>query len=95
MANSTPRDANFTPVYSGEGDNGLTLPWSLDSITGRVLMEVHAVSNYTPSPPVNRALKDANYRNTLTGLSDDGSNTPLSAAIDASTGLLIVDLLIE
>jgi hypothetical protein len=93
--NSTERDSNFTPVYSGEGDNGLTLPWSIDSVTGRVLMDITIVNDYTPSAPVNRALKDANFRDTLTGVSDADNKTPLSAAIDASTGLLVVDLVIE
>ena len=93
--NSTQRDANYIPVYSAEGDNGLTLPWSIDSVTGCVLMDMIIEPAYTPSTPVNRALKDANFRDTLTGLSDDGSKTPLSAAIDASTGLLAVDVYIE
>lgn len=93
--NSDERDENFTPVYSGKGDNGLTLPWSIDSVTGRVLMDITVVNDYVPSPPVNRTLKDANFRNTLTGLSDDGNKTTLSVAIDASVGLMIVDLIIE
>lgn len=94
MANSTNRDANFIPVYSGEGTNGLTLPWSIDHLTGRVLMEITVIANYTPTTPVNRALKDANYRDTLIGASDT-TGKPLAAAICASTGNLAVDVLIE
>ena len=92
--NSTPRDANFFPVYSGEGDSGLTLPWSIDSVTGRVLMEIHISSDNSPSAPLGRALKDGNFRNTLIGASDS-TGLPLAAAIDQTNNLLAVDLVIE
>ena len=95
MANSDQRDSNFIPVLSGEGDNGLTLPWSIDSVTGRVLMDITLISDYTPSAPISRALKDANFRDTLTGVSDADNKTPLSVAIDSSTNLLVVDLAVE
>lgn len=91
---STPRDANFIPVMSAEGDNGLTFPWEIDPITGRVIVEVHITTDNSPSAPYNRALKDANYRNTLTGASD-ATGLPLAAAIDQTNGYLGVDLLIE
>ena len=93
--NSTKRDANFRTVYSAEGDDSLTHAWSIDSVTGRVLMEIHLTNDTSYSAPKNRALKDANYRNTLTGLTDDGSNHPLSVAIDHTDGFMGVDLLIE
>jgi hypothetical protein len=94
MANSDQRDANFIPVLSGEGDNGLTLPWSIDHITGRVLVDIVISADSGASGTTNRALKDANYRNTLTGEADDLSG-PLSCAIDHTNGLLAVDVLIE
>ena len=88
-----PRDANFVPVVSAEGDNLLTLPWSIDSVTGRVLMAITVdASDTSPSLPYGRAKKDANFRNTLTGLADDSSNRPLSVAIDQNNGLMGVDV---
>ena len=93
--NSTPRDSNFIPVLSAEGDNLLTLPWSIDSVTGRVLMTVTVdASDTSPSLPYPRARKDANFRNTLTGLSDDGLKQPLSVAIDHDNNLMAVDIAI-
>ena len=95
MSNSTPRDSNYIPVLSAESDTFVTLPWSIDSVTGRVLMTITVdASDTSPSLPYNRALKDANFRNTLTGLADDGSNTPLSVAIDHDNNLMGVDVAI-
>lgn len=94
MANSTPRDADFIPVFSAVDTNGLTYPWEIDSVTGRVLMEIYISTDDAPNPPVNRALKDANFRNTLTG-SSDASNTPLAVAIDQTNGYMGVDVFIE
>ena len=91
--NSNARDANFIPVLSAKGDNFLTLPWSIDSVTGRVLMTITVdASDTSPSLPYPRARKDANFRNTLTGLSDDGLKQPLSVAIDQNNGLMGVDV---
>ena len=91
--NSNARDANFIPVLSAKGDNFLTLPWSIDSVTGRVLMTITVdASDTSPSLPYPRARKDANFRNTLTGLSDDGLKQPLSVAIDQNNSLMGVDV---
>ena len=93
MANSSPRDANFVPVLSAESDTFVTLPWSIDSVTGRVLMTITVdASDTSPSLPYPRARKDANFRNTLTGLSDDGLKQPLSVAIDQNNALMGVDV---
>ena len=95
MANSTPRDSNFVPVLSAESDTFVTLPWSIDSVTGRVLMAITVdASDTSPSLPYGRAKKDANFRNTLTGLSDDGLKQPLSVAIDHDNNLMAVDIAI-
>ena len=95
MVISTPRDADFVPVLSGEGDDSLTHAWSIDSITGRVKMDITIVPSYVPSAPIQRALKDANYRNTITGIADDSSGHVLAAAANSSNGLLAVDLVME
>lgn len=94
MAGDINRDANFRTVCAAEGDDGVVYPWEIDSVTGRVLMEITIVANHGNSAPLTRASKDANFRDTLTGLSDSAIQ-PLAAAIDATNGLLGVDLFIE
>lgn len=57
--------------------------------TGTALIALPPISNFLPD----RALKDANYANTMTGLDENGNLSAI--AIDSATGYPIVDLIIE
>ena len=67
MSKNAIRDNNFIPVGLGVSDAGDTLPLSIDSATGRLLIDIYGtVNNYTLN--INRALKDNNHANTMTGI---------------------------
>ena len=90
MAN---RDANYVQVGLGKSTTSGTLPLQIDHVTDRLMVEIHRVASDSGSLVQNRASKDANYSNTMTGASNTSTVvTPLTVkggvvrVIDSATG---------
>ena len=94
MANAK-RDDNFIPVGLAQTETGGTYPLTIDSVTGRLLIDLNVNAGASGTLNLNRALKDDNHVSTIIGLADDGSGLPMAAAVDPVTGYLLVDLIIE
>ena len=87
-------DDNHVSVGLGKSTTSGVLPLSIDSVTGRLMVEIVGVASDSGSLVQNRASKDNNHSNTITGASDvDG--TPLAGAMDSANGHLIIDLITE
>lgn len=68
MSKNAIRDDNFVPVGLGVSDAGGTLPLQLDAVTGRLMIDIYNVAADNGSLNINRALKDNNHANTMTGI---------------------------
>jgi len=87
-------DDNHVSVGLGKSTTSGVLPLQIDAVTGRLMVEIVRVASDSGSLVQNRASKDANHANTMTGEADDSSGV-LAVAIDSATTFPIVDLLIE
>lgn len=86
-------DDNHISVGLGKSSVSGTLPFLIDNVTDRLMIEVYPIAS-SGSLIQNHASKDDNHSNTITGASDvDG--TPMAAAVNSANGFLIVDLIQE
>lgn len=91
------RDGNYVPVALGasSASSTTTLPFQVDSVTGRLLMDITNVADVTQTIPQEPADRDQNYVPAGMGVSSADGVTPMPLMIDSNTGLLFCDVLIE
>jgi len=88
-----PRDANHVPAGLGVSntDGTTTLPFYIDSATGRVLLDLSVVADAGGSVSDEPDERDANRVTAMLCLKEDGSGLG-SPAIDNRNGYLYLDL---
>jgi len=86
------RDQNYIPTTLA-WDGTTTSPLEVDTSTGRLLVEIIAVSASTPSGVVR--VNDENRVAVALAVTDDVAATVSPLIVDSRNGYLFVDLLIE
>lgn len=90
------RDENRGMVGLGwDATNSVTKPFLVDPSTGRLLIAIVATSGGSPTVHSQPFDGDENRESCAGGVTDDASADPISFHIDATSGYLSVDVLIE
>jgi hypothetical protein len=88
-----PRDANHVPVGLGVSSTSstVTVPYKIDSVTGRLLIDVTLVSDDGSDISEEDAERDGNFRPVMLATKHDNTGIA-SPAIDSRNGNLYLDL---
>lgn len=87
------RDQNKVPTLLAVDTNGDTQPMRVDPSTSRLLIEIVAVTDSTPSTLAVK--RDENRVHVGCAVTDDGSATVTPLIVDNRNGYLFVDLVTE
>ena len=87
------RDENYQPpAYGKSTANNDLLPFKVDPVTGRLLVEIKVVSSLPSNLPGSKI--DANRTPAALGVSDDANKEPMPLLTD-DDGNLICDVIVE
>lgn len=90
-----PRDGNFVPVALGmsSSDSSTTLPFTVDSLTSRLLIDITATTSVVGTLPSAPADRDQNFVAVGMGVSADDGVTPIPLLMDSRNGLIYCDVI--
>ncbi len=91
-----PRDDNQVPVACGVDENGDVQPLRVDPVTNRLEIDITNVAYDTAAPTLPATVpRDSNNVPVSCAVTDDAGETVTPLLIDATSGLLWVDLVSE